>query len=577
MNKQPIIQFSDVSFQYQNQDAATLQHINLAIQKGEKVFITGPSGSGKSTLGNLINGVIPEEFSGRLTGRVTISGQPKSKLDLTDLSFVVGTVLQDPDAQFVGLTVAEDIAFALENDAKPDDVLHQKVAKWAQRLNLTTLLKKHPQDLSGGQKQRVSLAGVLVDDEPILLLDEPLANLDPAAGRDSMKLLNWLAAQQDLTVIIIDHRIEEVLQIPIDRMIVLADGRVVADETPDHILKQDLLLKHGLREPLYVTALKNAGVNVKQINHLSNLETLKLSQIDRDRLVQWVAQQDNLVKKSSRLPIISLKKLTFGYPSEPTIFKDFSLTINQGEMVALVGKNGTGKTTLINLITGFLTPASGRLYLGKNDASGDSVKQRADRIGYVLQDPNQMISKTMIYDEVALGLELRGIDSETTKKRVFETLKITGLYPYRNWPISALSFGQKKRVTIAAALVLRPEILILDEPTAGQDLAHYSQMMAFLEKLNRQRDTTVIMVTHDMNLMMAYADRTIVLDQGQILADASPAEVLTNSAVIEKAHLSQLSLQVLAKKAGLADPIGFAEKFISAERRHLDDESANLV
>ncbi|GAF35910.1 ABC transporter ATP-binding protein [Lentilactobacillus farraginis] len=577
MNKQPIIQFSDVSFQYQNQDAATLQHINLAIQKGEKVFITGPSGSGKSTLGNLINGVIPEEFSGRLTGRVTISGQPKSKLDLTDLSFVVGTVLQDPDAQFVGLTVAEDIAFALENDAKPDDVLHQKVAKWAQRLNLTTLLKKHPQDLSGGQKQRVSLAGVLVDDEPILLLDEPLANLDPAAGRDSMKLLNWLAAQQDLTVIIIDHRIEEVLQIPIDRMIVLADGRVVADETPDHILKQDLLLKHGLREPLYVTALKNAGVNVKQINHLSNLETLKLSQINRDRLVQWAAQQDNLVKKSSRLPIISLKKLTFGYPSEPTIFKDFSLTINQGEMVALVGKNGTGKTTLINLITGFLTPAGGRLYLGKNDASGDSVKQRADRIGYVLQDPNQMISKTMIYDEVALGLELRGIDSETTKKRVFETLKITGLYPYRNWPISALSFGQKKRVTIAAALVLRPEILILDEPTAGQDLAHYSQMMAFLEKLNRQRDTTVIMVTHDMNLMMAYADRTIVLDQGQILADASPAEVLTNSAVIEKAHLSQLSLQVLAKKAGLADPIGFAEKFISAERRHLDDESANLV
>ncbi len=577
MNKQPIIQFSDVSFQYQNQDAATLQHINLAIQKGEKVFITGPSGSGKSTLGNLINGVIPEEFSGRLTGRVTISGQPKSKLDLTDLSFVVGTVLQDPDAQFVGLTVAEDIAFALENDAKPDDVLHQKVAKWAQRLNLTTLLKKHPQDLSGGQKQRVSLAGVLVDDEPILLLDEPLANLDPAAGRDSMKLLNWLAAQQDLTVIIIDHRIEEVLQIPIDRMIVLADGRVVADETPDHILKQDLLLKHGLREPLYVTALKNAGVNVKQINHLSNLETLKLSQIDRNRLVQWAAQQDNLVKKSSRLPIISLKKLTFGYSSEPTIFKGFSLTINQGEMVALVGKNGTGKTTLINLIIGFLTPASGRLYLGKNDASGDSIKQRADRIGYVLQDPNQMISKTMIYDEVALGLELRGIDSETTKKRVFETLKITGLYPYRNWPISALSFGQKKRVTIAAALVLRPEILILDEPTAGQDLAHYSQMMAFLEKLNRQRDTTVIMVTHDMNLMMAYADRTIVLDQGQILADASPAEVLTNSAVIEKAHLSQLSLQVLAKKAGLADPIGFAEKFISAERRHLDDESANLV
>ncbi|EEI72319.1 ABC transporter ATP-binding protein [Lentilactobacillus hilgardii] len=577
MREQPIIQFSDVSFQYQSQEEATLHNINLSIHRGEKVFITGPSGSGKSTLGNIINGVIPEEFPGKLTGKITINGQSQKDLDLTDLSFIVGTVLQDPDSQFVGLTVAEDVAFALENDAKPVDELHQKVAEWAQRLNLGPLLGKHPQDLSGGQKQRVSLAGVLVDNEPILLLDEPLANLDPASGRDSMKLLNWLVAQQNLTVIIIDHRIEEVLQIPIDRMIVLAEGRVIADDTPDGILQQNLLLKNGLREPLYVTALKDSGINVSQVTHLSDLTNLKLSRDDYHKLVTWVKQQKLPDKPVSLLPIISLKNMSFAYPNEAAIFKAFNLTINRGEMVALVGKNGTGKTTLINLITGFLKPQNGDLFFGKENISHDSVKQRADRIGYVLQDPNQMISKTMIYDEVALGLQLRGMNSETIKKRVFDTLKITGLYPYRNWPISALSFGQKKRVTIASVLVLQPEVLILDEPTAGQDLAHYSQMMTFLEELNHSQGTTVIMVTHDMNLMMAYANRTIVLDKGGVLADASPAKVLTDKDIIEKAHLAQLSLQVLAEKAQVSDPIEFAEKFISYERRQASGKSTVVL
>ncbi len=577
MTQRAIIQFSDVSFKYHSQTAPTLHHVSLTISRGEKVFITGPSGSGKSTLGNLINGVIPEEFPGDLTGQIMINGQPQSKLDLTQLSFEVGTVLQDPDSQFVGLTVAEDVAFALENDAQKTSVLHQKVGEWAERLHLDNLLAKHPQELSGGQKQRVSLAGVLIDDEPILLLDEPLANLDPAAGLASMQLLDWLAARQDLTVVIIDHRIEEVLQIPIDRMVVLSEGQIVANESPDELLKSDLLLQHGLREPEYVTALKAANVTVEKLGNLSRLNELTLTETDKEKVKTWANHQSLAKHAIKENPIILLESISFGYPGEHQIFDGFDLTIHRGEMVALVGKNGTGKTTLTNLITGFLKPSQGQLTFNKADMSDLSVKQRADKIGYVLQDPNQMISKTMIFDEVALGLVLRGLDAETIRKRVFETLKITGLYPFRKWPISALSFGQKKRVTIAAAMVLQPEVLILDEPTAGQDLAHYSQMMDFLCHLNETQGTTVIMVTHDMNLMLAYAERTIVLNDGQILKDAAPTAVLTDQKVIEAAHLSQLSLQILAEKVGIKDAVSFAEKVIASERGHYSGKSTSIL
>lgn len=566
----PMISLENVTFQYQNQTEPTLKNINLALQAGEKVLITGPSGSGKSTLGNLLNGVIPEEFPGELSGKIMIDGKNLTELDLTALSFEVGTVLQDPDAQFVALTVAEDIAFALENDARPAAELHQRVAQWAEILQMPELLKQKPQELSGGQKQRVALAGVLIDDEPILLLDEPLANLDPAAGKASMELLDRLAKERSLTVIVIDHRIEEALQVPFDRIVVLKDGQIIANDQPATVLQSDVLLANGLREPLYVTALKDAGVDVNELVSLDDLAAVELDQTAQEKLVAWQQQLPKNPVKVQPKPLLTGTGITFGYPDKKLIFDNFDFSINEGEMVALVGQNGTGKTTLINLITGFLTPQSGQLKLGDRPLDPLSVKERAEKIGYVLQDPNQMISKTMVFDEVALGLQLRGISEDEQAQRVEKILHVTGLYPFRNWPISALSFGQKKRVTIASVLVLEPQILILDEPTAGQDLAHYAKMMDFLRDMNRSLAVTVLMVTHDMNLMMSYADRTLVLDEGQLLANAAPAEVLTDPALISRAHLSKLSLQELAKKAGINDAITFAEKFSAYERGKYD-------
>lgn len=566
----PMISLENVTFQYQNQTEPTLKNINLALQAGERVLITGPSGSGKSTLGNLLNGVIPEEFPGELSGKIMIDGKNLAELDLTALSFEVGTVLQDPDAQFVALTVAEDIAFALENDARPAAELHQRVAQWAEILQMPELLKQKPQELSGGQKQRVALAGVLIDDEPILLLDEPLANLDPAAGKASMELLDRLAKERGLTVIVIDHRIEEALQVPFDRIVVLKDGQIIANDQPATVLQSDVLLANGLREPLYVTALKDAGVDVNELVSLDDLAAVELDQTAQEKLVAWQQQLPKNPVKVQPKPLLTGAGITFGYPDKKLIFDNFDFSINEGEMVALVGQNGTGKTTLISLITGFLTPQSGQLKLGGRLLDLLSVKERAEKIGYVLQDPNQMISKTMVFEEVALGLQLRGISEDEQVQCVEKILHVTGLYPFRNWPISALSFGQKKRVTIASVLVLEPQILILDEPTAGQDLAHYAKMMDFLRDMNRSLAVTVLMVTHDMNLMMSYADRTLVLDEGQLLANAAPAEVLTDPALISRAHLSKLSLQELAKKAGINDAITFAEKFSAYERGKYD-------
>ena len=552
-NMDKYISFNQFTFQYDAQAEATLKDISFDIVKGEKVLILGPSGSGKSTLAQCLNGIIPNIHKGQAQGQVRIAGQNIFKQSIYDKSQLVSTVLQDPDGQFIGLTVAEDLAFALENDCANQSEMKDKVALWAERLDLTSLLNHRPQDLSGGQKQRVSLAGVLIDESPILLFDEPLANLDPKSGQETIDLIDKIHKEEGATTIIIEHRLEDVLYRPVDRILLVNDGTLLFNGSPDELLSSALLLENGIREPLYVTVLRQLGFDTRDAQNLSQLDALDLS----DLVLPDRVLKDK--RDSSSDSILKVEGLSVSYGDNPAIIEDMSFSLKKGERLAIVGKNGAGKSTLAKALCGFV-PSQGKLTYKGQDISQDSIAERSERIGFVLQNPNQMISQTMIFDEVALGLRLRGIEETEVEERVHEVLKTCGLYSFRKWPISALSFGQKKRVTIASILVLKPEIIILDEPTAGQDYKTYTDIMNFLDSLQKQGHT-IVMITHDMQLMLEYSDRCLVVVEGKIIADDNPVTILNQKDLLESANLKQTSLYTLGQKLS-SDPVEVTQYYI---------------
>lgn len=563
--RKPIISFRNFSFQYRAQKRPTLTDINLEIYPGERVLIAGPSGSGKSTLAGCINGLNPFSNPGACTGTLTVDGVDAPHSSLFELSAHVGTVLQDPDGQFIGLTVGEDIAFALENSCTPQDEMHAITRHAAELVGIENHLGYAPHELSGGQKQRVSLAGVMVDQVKILLFDEPLANLDPATGKQAIELIDEIQKKTDTTVLIIEHRLEDVLWRNVDRIVLVNDGTILADLRPDELLSGSMLAENGIREPLYVTALRYAGVDITPDKHPAHVDSLVLDDTDTQKLRDWFTARPRPAAQPEREPLLEVKGLSFGYQKGQQTLRDVSFSIGKGEMVSIVGRNGAGKSTLSKLICGFETPDAGEIFLNGKPLAEENIRRRAQHIGYVMQNPNQMISKTMIYDEVALGLQRSGLTEEQIREKVEATLRVCGLYPFRNWPISALSFGQKKRVTIASVLVLDPELILLDEPTAGQDFRHYTDIMEFLRGLNA-RGVTVVMITHDMHLMLEYTRRALVFCDGRLIADRTAAAVLCDPALVEQAALKETSLYTLANRCGIAPAQEFVERFIEQDR-----------
>ena len=551
--KEAMIELKDFSFQYKAQSEPTLKNLNFTIYKGEKVLIVGPSGSGKSTIGQCLNGIIPNIYKGTSSGQFLIQGKEAFDLSIYEKSHLVSTVLQDTDGQFIGLSVAEDLAFALENDMVELGTMKERVQSWAERLDLMKLLDHRPQDLSGGQKQRVSLAGVLIDESPILLFDEPLANLDPKSGQDIIDLIDQIHEEQGTTTIIIEHRLEDVLYRPVDRVILINQGQVLFNGRPDELLRTTLLAENGIREPLYLTTLRQLGQDIDQLEHLDRLEDIELTGVNRS------IPEATFTKTGETEELLKLEQISFAYQENHPILKNISLSIPKGQRLAIVGKNGAGKSTLAKAICGFIT-TEGQYTSRGEDIKQEIVKERAERVGYVLQNPNQMISTNMIFDEVALGLRLRGVAEEDIKERVYQALKTCGLYEFRKWPISALSYGQKKRVTIASILVLGPEILVLDEPTAGQDQRNYTDIMEFLDSL-QEKGHTIVMITHDMQLMLDYSDRALVVSDGQILADLSPAELFTHPDILQEANLKETSIFALANRLGM-DPLALTQFYM---------------
>lgn len=559
----PIVEFKDFGFQYKSQSASTLHDINLTIYNGEKILILGPSGSGKSTLANCINGLNPFSYDGVITGSCKVAGMETKDASIFALSKVVGTVLQDSDAQFVGLSVGEDIAFALENQSMPRKEMLPKVEWAAGVVGMDDFLMHVPYELSGGQKQKVAMAGVLHGDVDLLIFDEPLASLDPRMGMTAVELIDRIHTEQNKTVVIVEHRLEDVLYRSVDRIVLMNEGRIIYDGVPDKLLASDLLIRYGIREPLYIKAMKYAGCELTPDQNLSDIKGMNLSPFEDKLKQQQLVQLEKYVPRVGE-EILKVLNVTFAYGKDP-VLKNISFSVRRGEKVAFVGKNGAGKSTMAKLICGIIRPREGQVLMDGTDYMRYSIKEIGEKIGYVMQNPNQMLVKDIIKDELELAMLLRGKSRQEIDEAVNKALRMCGLYPMRNWPISAVSYGQKKRVTIASILVLQPEIIILDEPTAGQDYRHYTEIMEFLDELNRVYGITIVFITHDMHLAIQYTDRAIVFSEGELVADDSVFKVLSNDQVITRANLKQTSLYTLAMRLGI-EPEAYIEHFINYER-----------
>ncbi|QAT44040.1 ATP-binding cassette domain-containing protein [Aminipila luticellarii] len=552
-----MISFKNFSFKYSNLNEYTLTDISFEIRQGEKVLITGKSGSGKSTIAHCMNGLIPFNYKGELSGEILVDGAIPSEHSLFEMGGHVGTILQDQDCQFVGLSAGEDVAFGFENDCIPTEQMRKLVDEALEQVDMLEQKDITPQNLSGGQKQKVAIAGILAMKAPILLFDEPLANLDPASGQKAMETIDRLQ-KEGKTILVIEHRIEEVLEHHFDRVIVIEGGRIVFDGTPDEILAGGQLPQMGLRQPLYVEMLNLCGAELKPEDNISDLEnTIKFKELVMSKYLS-----DTFEKKAgSQEKLLELKGICYTYYKEdPYTIKDITFDVKKGEMLAIVGNNGAGKSTLLKTISGIAKYQEGSMYYMGECIDKWSAGKRASAIGFVMQNPNHMITKNIIFDEVAFGPRNFGIPAEEVKTRAENALKTCGLYAFRNWPASALSYGQKKRLTIASILAMGPKVIILDEPTAGQDYTSYREFMNYLSRI-RESGTAIILITHDMHLALEYADRAVVLSGGTVIAQDTMDKVLSDSSLVERANLKHTSIESMGRLYGVSDLSGFIAYF----------------
>ncbi|MGG1148196.1 ABC transporter ATP-binding protein [Bacillus wiedmannii] len=561
---QPIISFEQFSFQYKHAAQPTIKDITFHIYPGEKVLIAGRSGSGKSTLAHCINGLLPFSYEGSSTGTISIAGKDPRKGSIFEQSKQVGTILQDQDAQFIGLTVEEDVAFYLENECVNQDDMKKIVSESLKKVKMHTFHKQSPHELSGGQKQTVSLAGLLTTNANILLFDEPLANLDPVSSLHTIELIKDIHKQYNKTIVLIEHRIEEMLNLDLDKIILMDEGEIVAIGTPEEILASNILPSIGLREPMYMEGLKRLQFdsNNEVIYPLENLQRESVRSI----IDEWMEKQVSCKNHPKNKEILKVENLSFSYSNKQKVLDNVNFSIKEGEIVALLGHNGAGKSTLAHSLIGINKTNNDKILFNGVNINTWSIRKRGEVISYVMQNPNHMITQPTVIEEVSFSLNLKKVSKEEIKHRAEETLKICGLYPFRNWPIQALSYGQKKRVTIASVLTTNPKLIILDEPTAGQDHYHYKQFMTFIRKL-AAKGISFIFITHDMNLTLEYADRAIVLHEGEIIANNTASTVLGNSETLQRANLRKSSLFKLVKLSGIAKPERFIELYFDVMRR----------
>jgi energy-coupling factor transporter ATP-binding protein EcfA2 len=500
-----------LTFRYHTRPDPALCGVSLTLGSGELLLVAGASGCGKTTLIRCINGLIPRSYKGELSGRVTLEGQDTAGLPLSRISQIVGTVLQDPERQILGAYVSAEVAFGLENLGLPRDEIVQRVDETLDYLGISHLRGRETFYLSGGEKQKISLAGVLAMRPSILLLDEPLASLDPASAQEALALLRRLA-DEGVSVILVEHRVEDALSIRPDRVLFMQEGNITYYGRSD-----------GLAEVVDYRQVKMPAPIVIQRATNDPSPTF-----------------ESAIKPDGREPLVTFENVSFAYGDGPTVIHDVNLTIRRGDVVALLGPNGAGKTTLVKHAIGLLKPRQGRVLVEGHDTREMSVAQIAHTLGYVFQSPSHMLFAPTVREELAFGPKNLGYSEETIVEGVARAIEIVNLKGQEEYPPLALSFGQQKRVSIAAILAMRSKILVMDEPTAGQDYWNY---MAFMDAiLQMPAFEAILFITHDIDLAICYASRVILMHEGRIAADGSPPEVLSDFELLKQCRLVPTSL-----------------------------------
>jgi len=529
------IEIKNLSVRYPREERWVLYDANLSIPRGEFVLMSGPSGSGKSTLAYCLMGLIPHSIRSEMQGEVIIDGLNTKEHSVGELAEHVGLVFQNPDEQIVALTVEEEVSFGPENLCLSVSEIHKRVDEAINAVGIKQLRKRNIYTLSGGQKQRTAIADILAMRPNIIVFDEPTADLDTVGRREVMQEIMKLKQEYDKTIILIEHRLEEPLKYA-DRVILQdIDGRIIMDNEPHGAFKNPQLFKNlGIDYPPLARIAYDLGMDFLPLSENELISRLRTRMEARQlRFTNRPIEE----RKEKKRPIISVENLKYSYEDGTEALRDLDISISAGEFVAIIGQNGAGKSTLAYNLVGLLKPTSGRVIVDGINTSKASIPQMAQKIGFVFQNPDHQLFTDRIWDEVAFGLKhALSLPQRELEERTQIALETMGLVSLKEKHPHAISRGQRRRLAVATVLAMKPKIILLDEPTTGQDYGHTSKLMDLVKKLNKT-GKTIIMITHEIGIVAEHAERTIVMHRGKVLIDGPTRKVFANSKLLSEAGI----------------------------------------
>jgi len=536
------IEFIDVSFMYEDAETPALENINLKVQPGEVVLLAGPSGAGKTTLCSCLNGLVPHFHNGVLKGQVLVKGRDTKRTRVGVLSSLVGLVFQDPESQLISPTVADEIAFGPENLAVPRDEIVRRVEEGLDVARLKGFEEREPYNLSGGEQQACAIAAIFAMYPEIYVMDEPTSNLDPLGTQRVLSMIVKVAKERGKTLLIAEHKLEEVLPL-VDRVVVMDRGRIMLDDTVEGALSKGDIEHVFVRPPLVCLAEKlqlNAQPLTAEQFYPALTQKYKLNGLTVD-------ERPKAEKKDRGEPVIEIRGLRHSYDGVNAALNGVELTIYRGELVSVLGRNGSGKTTLVKHINGLLKPAEGSVIVLGQDTVQTTTAQLAKRVGFCFQNPNHQMITFVVKDELALGPKSLGLDKEEIEHRSLQALEFVGMAEQMGADVMALGKGQKQRLALASVLTMKPEILVIDEPTTGQDPQMTEEIFEIIRKLNEE-GTTVLVITHKFDYAAAYTERAVILANGKIVYDGPMGPALADEEFLMANSLAQPQVTQLAAK-----------------------------